>query len=71
MFNKEKKYTVEEFKEMFKKAEDKAIAKLNSDIENAMTRSGKNDPTAKMIMGMQNIMAIAELHNQLFNEDTE
>ena len=71
MFNKEKKYTLEEIKVMFNKVEEKAIAKLDSDITNAMARSGKNDPMSKMIMGMQNIMAIAELKNQLFNEDTE
>ena len=71
MFNKEKKYTIEEIKEMFNKAEEKAIAKLDSDITNAMTKNGKDDTMTKMIMGMQNIMAISELKNQLFNEDTE
>ena len=72
MFNKDKKYTIEEFKEMFEDAKKAAIEKFDTDMEKVSKENGKDDAFQRMMMSMQNMLICAELSRILFNvEDTD
>lgn len=71
MFNKEKKYTLEEIKVMFENAKKEALQKLDNDVERISKQQGQEDPFQRIVMSMGNMLAYAELSRILFNEDTE
>ena len=71
MFNEERVYTVEEIKVIFENAKKEALQKLDNDVERISNQQGKSDPFQRMVMGMGNMLAYAELSRILFNEDTE
>ena len=71
MFNEERVYTVEEIKVIFENAKKEALQKLDNDVERISNQQGKSDPFPRMVMGMGNMLAYAELSRILFNEDTE
>lgn len=71
MFNEERVYTVEEIKVIFKNAKKEALQKLDNDVERISKQQGQDDPFQRMVMGMGNMLAYAELSRILFNEDTE
>lgn len=65
MFNKDKKYTMEEFKELFDNAKVEALKK------DAEKNEGLDDPMAKMIMGMSTMSTIMLLEQELFKDMEE
>lgn len=67
MFNKEEKYTMKEFEEMFNNAEIKALESLkNAAKESGERQEGKDTSMAQMLFNMQNMLAYSELYKQLF-----
>ena len=62
-----KKYTMEEFEEMFEKATIDTIDKLLKDFKEA-DKEEKINPLAEFAFNMQNAMVISELHKELFKE---
>lgn len=60
-----KKYTMEEFKEMFKEAKKKALEEIINDkkIEE------KNDPMFLMTISMTSMLGISKLEEILFKEE--
>ena len=71
MFNKkEEKYTMEEFKEMFKEANHKTMEKLMGDYKTAGAQNNKEiDPMAEFAFSLQNSLVISVLEHYLFNEE--
>lgn len=65
MFNKDKKYTMEEFKELFDNAKVEALKK------DAEKNERLDDPMAKMIMGMSTMSTIMLLEQELFKDMEE
>lgn len=68
MFNKEKKYTMDEFEEMFINAQRKTLI----DLENShKTKNDESDGMTSMFINMMNMIALSTLHNNLFGEEKE
>lgn len=66
MFNKNKKYTIEEFKEIFDNAKKKFIEEENADNKDKI-----DDPVAGFITTMLGVGAITKLEIMLFGENKE
>lgn len=65
-----KKYTMEEFKEMYEKAQAEAIKELKEEMEIAVLKNEKEvDPMAEFAFTMQNMMATAKVYQKLFKEE--
>ena len=64
MFDKNKKYTMEEFKNMFKEVEKKVIkdAIKNEDID---------DPMANMMISMVTMKTVNDIEKELFGDKKE
>lgn len=62
-----KKYTMEEFKEMYKLAERATLEKLKNDFNKAS--GGELDQMQELGFTMQNMIVVAELKNELFKEE--
>ena len=62
-----KKYTMEEFEEMFAEATAKTIEKLLNEFKK-QTKEEELNPMAEFAFSMQNTMVLAELHKELFKE---
>lgn len=60
-----KKYTMEEFKEMFKEAKKKALEEIINDKE----IEEKNDPMFLMTISLTSMLGISKLEEILFKEE--
>lgn len=64
MFNKNKKYTMEEVKEIFDTAKNKFIEEESADIKDEI-----DDPVAGFMVTMMGVGAITKLETMLFGEN--
>lgn len=65
-----KKYTMEEFENMFTDAMATAMAKLERDMDRAEKEHGKpKNSMMRMIFFMQNMTAMAALQSELFKKE--
>ena len=64
MFNKNIKYTMEEFKEMFDTAKKKFIEEDSADIKDKI-----DDPVAGFMATMMGVSAVTKLETMLFGEN--
>ena len=64
MFNKNKKYTMEEFKEIFDNAKKKFIEEESADNKDKI-----DDPVAGFMMTIMGVGAITKLETMLFGEN--
>ena len=62
-----KKYTMEQFEEMFEEAVVRTIDKLLKEFKENAKEEIKN-PMMELAFSMQNTMVLAELHKELFKE---
>lgn len=70
MIEKNKTYSYEELKEIYKKAEIETIKKLDSEMDKAQKENGKDDALSKAIFSMQNTLVVCNLEKILFEEKT-
>lgn len=61
-----KKYTMEQFKEMFDEAQEKTIEELRKDFEES---DAKKDNGKDILFMLHNIMVTATLRKYLFNKE--
>lgn len=66
----ERKYTMKEFEEMFKKAQTKTIEKLDMKMKEVDT-DGKMNGIRAFTFSLQNILCMAELYEELFRKENE
>ena len=65
-----KKYTMEEFKKMYEKAQQEVIEELENQMKEAMVENGKEEnPMFMFGFTMQNIIATAKVYSKLFKEE--
>lgn len=64
-----KKYTMEEFKEMFNEAMIKAIENLDKKMKEAQKETGRESGMMDFMFSMQNMIAMTKLKKFLFEED--
>lgn len=62
-----KKYTMEQFEEMFEEAVVRTIDKLLKEFKENAKEEMKN-PMMEFAFSMQNTMVLAELHKELFKD---
>lgn len=68
----ENKYTIEEFKKMFTKAQIKTLKDLEEErIETQKKMGNEDDVLIQIIFTMQNSMVMAMLYRNLFEEGEE
>ena len=63
-----KKYTMEEFKEMFDDAVKQSLEKLDADFEKSSKEKGKDNQLGSFFFTLQNTMAYGELRHKLFGD---
>lgn len=61
------RYTIEEFKEMYRKAQIEAVTQLQKEMEQADTEK-EADAVFMMTFSLQNIMCLTKMYNILFKE---
>ena len=66
----ERKYTMKEFEEMFKKAQIKTIEKLDMKMKEADTE-GKMNGISAFTFSLLNMLCMAELYKELFRKENE
>lgn len=66
---KGKKYTYDELKEIFDKAKEETLKSQEEDFGKVEKISGKENPTAKVMFHMQNMMTLIEFRQILFEEE--
>ena len=64
-----KKYTTEEFKEMFKEAETKAVEEFDERIRGIQKERGQKENMTGFMMGLQNMIIISMLERHLFEKE--
>lgn len=64
-----KKYTIEEFKEMFKEAETKAVEEFDEHIRGIQKERGQKENMTGFMMGLQNMIIISMLERHLFEKE--
>lgn len=64
-----KKYTIEEFKEMFKEAETKAVEEFDKHIREIQKERGQEENMTGFMMGLQNMVIISMLEHHLFEKE--
>lgn len=67
------KYTMDEFEDMFIKAQKETIKELTEDMEEHLKDNEDEEQTAGMNIAfmMQNILVTAKLHQKLFGKEEE
>ena len=68
------KYTMDEFEDMFVKAQKETIKELEKDLEQHIKDNEDEDQTdgmAKLAFTFQNILVTAKLHQKLFGKEEE
>ncbi len=66
-----KKYTMEEFKEMFNKAMKETIDELEKDYDKASEENNQKDNIGSFVFTMQNMLAIGKLKSNIFGDRNE
>ena len=66
----ERKYTMKEFEEMFKKAQIKTIEKLDMKMKEADTE-GKMNGISAFTFSLQNMLCMNVLYKELFRKENE
>ena len=66
----ERKYTMKEFEEMFKKAQIKTIEKLDMKMKEADTE-GKMNGIGSFTFSLQNMLCMNVLYKELFRKENE
>ena len=65
-----KKYTMEEFKEMYEKAQREVIEELDNQMKEAMVENGKEEnPMFVVGFTMQNVLTTAKVYSKLLKEE--
>ena len=68
------KYTMDEFEDMFLKAQTETIKELEEDLEEHLKNNEDEDQTGgmgKLAFMMQNVLVTAKLHQKLFQKEEE
>jgi hypothetical protein len=68
MIEKNKTYSYDELKEIYKKAEMETIKKLDSEMDKKQKENGKKDGLLNFVFTMQNLLVTNELEKILFEE---
>lgn len=71
MIEKNKTYSYEKLKEIYRKAEIETIKKLDSEMNKVQKENGKGDALSKLIFSMQNTLVTCNLEKILFEESEE
>lgn len=65
----EKMYSMEEFREIFKKAKEKILKKEADDFKKVGEENGNFDPIASAMFNLQNMLILSMLEKEIFDKE--